>query len=121
MAATGRDLKAPKGDGFKVFKDNEDMKVDYTQLFPGVFKYEKDIVRGPSVSKLRGDDVDIMKSLIDKYDDDFDAMFKDIKLNYLQWSKTVLKTKHKAYYSHNQHKEDRRSRVYLRKPKGTAE
>ena len=102
-------MKPVKGaDGFKVFEEKPEFKKDYNELFGGVFKYEKDIVRGPSVAKLRGDDVDIMKALIAKYNDDFESMFKDIKTNYLQWSVGELKKKHTAYYAHNHHIEDRR-------------
>ena len=59
------------------------MKRDYNLLFPGVFKAEKDITYGPSLAKLRGDDLLITKSLHAKYGDNVDKMFKDIKLNYL--------------------------------------
>ena len=79
-------------------------KKDYNEIFKGHFKAEKDIVRGPSVAKLRGDDITIMKSLIAKHEDDLGAMTKDIKLNYMQWSKSVVATKYKAYYTHNHHK-----------------
>ena len=66
------------------------MKQDYNELFKGQFMYEKDIVRGPSVAKLRGDDVGIMKTLIGVYDDDVKGMAKDIKNNYMQWSRSEL-------------------------------
>ena len=50
-----------------------------------------------SQSKLRGDDLAIMKRLIKKYDEDVDSMFKDIKINYMQWSKSKLNTNLKAF------------------------
>ena len=65
---------------------NENYK-DYDKIFPGVFLAEKDIVRGPSVAKLRGDELKIMRELVQKYDDNIDRMFMDIKTNILQWSK----------------------------------
>lgn len=46
-----------------------------------------------------------MKRLIEKYDDDFDDMFKDIKLNYMQWSKGELKKKYKAMHAHGQNQQ----------------
>lgn len=61
--------------------------MDYLELFPNI-PSEKDITRGPSVAKLRGDDVMIVKKLIKKYGDDVDRMFKDIKTNVMQWSKS---------------------------------
>ena len=61
---------------------------------------EEDIVPAIPYPKLRGDDVHIMKRLIDKHADDYDSMFKDIKLNYMQWSKGQLKTKYKSYFAH---------------------
>lgn len=39
----------------------------------------------------------IMKKLIKKYGDDFDKMFKDIKMNYMQWTKGQLKKKYGQY------------------------
>lgn len=73
---------------------------DYLELFPGIMS-EKDITRGPSVAKLRGDDVHIVKGLIKKYGEDVDRMFKDIKTNVMQWSKSELQKKIKAYYAHD--------------------
>ena len=81
------------------------MKRDYNELFKGKFMYEKDIVRGPSVAKLRGDDVTIMKDLVAKYDDNISSMVRDIKTNYMQWSKSELSKKYKAYYAHNHDKQ----------------
>ena len=77
------------------------MKKDYNELFKGQFMLEKDIVRGPSVAKLRGDDVNIMMDLIAKHKEDISSMVKDIKTNYMQWSKSEVTTKYKAYYAHN--------------------
>ena len=34
---------------------------DYNKVFPGVFLSEKDIIRGPSVAKLRGEELKIMR------------------------------------------------------------
>jgi len=56
---------------------------------------------GPSVKKLRGDDVFIVKRLVDKYGEEIDRMFMDIKINYMQWSKSELKKKIKAYQIHH--------------------
>ena len=71
---------------------------DHAEMFKDLFPTK---VRGPSVKKLRGDDVHIMKRLIDKYGDNVDRMFMDIKLNYMQWSKGELKIKIKAYKIHH--------------------
>ena len=49
-----------------------------------------------SQSKLRGDDLIITKSLIKKYGEDVDLMSRDIKLNYMQWSKSKINTNLKA-------------------------
>ena len=76
------------------------MEKDFNELFPGVFKDEKDIVRGPGVAKLRGDDLILMRRLVKKHDDDVEAMFRDIKVNYMQWSKSVLTVKIKALKSY---------------------
>ena len=80
--------------------------MDLTQLFPGQFKSKDDIVYGPSVAKLRGDDLKITTRLIKKYGDNIDKMFKDIKLNYMQWSKGELKKKILAYQAHHTNKEE---------------
>ena len=80
------------------------MKRDYNELFPGVFMSEKDIKRGPSVAKLRGDDIDIVSKLVSKYDDDISKMVKDIKLNYMQWSTSEMQKKYKSFYAHNHNK-----------------
>ena len=76
------------------------MEKDFNTLFEGVFQEEKDIVRGPSVAKLRGDDLILMRRLVKKHDHDVDAMFRDIKVNYMQWSKSVLTKKIKALESY---------------------
>jgi len=65
---------------------------------------KEDIVPAIPQAKLRGDDIFIMQRLIKKYDDDFDSMFKDIKLNHMQWSKSELKTKYKSYFAHSMDK-----------------
>ena len=79
-------------------------QVDPNELFPGVFKHKDEIEPYVSVAKLRGDDVGIMKSLVAKYDDDAGAMSRDIKLNYMQWSKGQCKKNLKAYYAHGHDK-----------------
>ena len=61
---------------------------------------EKDIVRGPGVAKLRGDDLILMRRLVKKHDHDLEAMFRDIKVNVMQWSKSVLTMKLKALESY---------------------
>jgi len=65
---------------------------------------EEDIVLAIPQAKLRGDDVFIMERLIKKHSDDFDAMFRDIKLNYMQWSRGQLKTKSKSYFAYGMDK-----------------
>ena len=73
----------------EIVYEQQEPKNDYLELFPNILS-EKDITRGPSVAKLRGDDVHIVKKLIKKYGDDVDRMFKDIKTNVMQWSKSQL-------------------------------
>ena len=73
----------------EIVYEQQQPKNDYLELFPNILS-EKDITRGPSVAKLRGDDVHIVKKLIKKYGDDVDRMFKDIKTNVMQWSKSQL-------------------------------
>ena len=62
-----------------------------------MFKAQKDIIYGPSVAKLRGDDVGILRKLVAKYQADFTRMHIDIKLNYMQWSKSELRKKVESY------------------------
>ena len=75
-------------------------------MFPGMFKRADEIKPYNSVAKLRGDDVGIMQSLVKKHDDDIGAMARDIKLNYMQWSKGMCKTYLKAYYAHGHDKQE---------------
>ena len=81
----------PQRAGSKASKSAvQEKKRDYTALFPGVF-LSKDAAPTPTIAKLRGDDVGIMGRLVKKHGDDTDAMFMDLKLNYMQWSKSELK------------------------------
>ena len=93
---TGQKIREGKKDA----GEKPPLKQDFNELFKGVFKEEKDIVRGPSVAKLRGDDLIIMRRLVKKHSDDVEAMFRDIKVNYMQWSKSELKIKIKALESY---------------------
>ena len=86
---------------FNQSKKQPAKKHDYTKLFPGVFPSEK-AAPTPTIAKLRGDDVEIMRRLITKYDDDVDGMFRDIKTNYMQWSKGEIKKKLHSYSVHHQ-------------------
>ena len=70
-------------------------------MFPGVFQFKRDMKPYASQSKLRGDDLLIMKTLIKKYGEDVDKMSRDIKLNYLQWSKSKLNINLKALKAHH--------------------
>ncbi len=47
---------------------------------------------------MSSDDVPMIRKLIAKYEDDIKSMFRDIKLNFMQYSKGQLKSKLKAYY-----------------------
>ena len=68
---------------------------DLTKVFdlkkPEEVKYEE------CIKKLTSDDIQLMRKLIAKYGDDIKSMFKDIKLNFMQYSKGQLRNKHKAY------------------------
>ena len=70
-------------------------------VFAGMLPNKEDIVPAIPQAKLRGDDIFIVERLIKKYDDDFDSMYKDIKLNYMQWSKSELKTKYRSYHAYS--------------------
>mmetsp|Transcript_13901 Transcript_13901/g.21670 ORF Transcript_13901/g.21670 Transcript_13901/m.21670 type:complete len:126 (+) Transcript_13901:150-527(+) len=91
-----------KDQGLKSFKTEfaEGQKKDLTTLFPSLIA-KADIKPYVSVAKLRGDDVQIMKRLVDKHDDDLGAMARDIKTNVMQWSKSELKRKREAYIAHH--------------------
>ena len=54
----------------------------------------------PSVAKLRGDELVIMRLLVEKHGDDDDAMFRDIKTNVLQWSVGQVKKKKEALFAY---------------------
>jgi len=54
-----------------------------TNIFPGQLVRAEDAVPGIAQAKLRGDDLLIMERLVKKHDDDFEAMAKNIKLNYM--------------------------------------
>ena len=71
-----KDTKKKKGKAVK-------QKKDLTNIFPGQLVRPEDAVPGISQAKLRGDDLFIMERLVNKYDDDFEAMAKNIKLNYM--------------------------------------
>ena len=72
--------------------------------FPqGTFKNE-DQVEAATVAKLRGDDVAIVRNLVNKYDDDFGAWARDIKMNFMQWSKGECKRMHRRYFAHGMDK-----------------
>ena len=93
-----RAIKVLDGDNKKEIQPSKEFpekQKDYNELFPG-FKYASEIEPYESVAKLRGDDVFIMQRLDKKYGEDFDKMLMDTKLNYMQWSKSVLKRKHRA-------------------------
>ena len=78
---------------------------DPTKAFPeGTFVREDQVEPYTSCSKLRGDDVAIVRNLIDKYDDDFGAMARDIKTNFMQWSKGECRKMHKKFYAHGMDK-----------------
>ena len=72
-------------------------------MFPGVFLTEKERAAKatPSLAKLRGDELKIMRDLVKKYGDDVDGMFRDIKTNVLQWSVGQLKKKKEALRAHS--------------------
>ena len=54
-----------------------------------------------TIAKLRGDDVHIMERLYAKYGDDVDKMYRDIKINYMQWSPSELRRFLRAYKTHH--------------------
>ena len=52
------------------------------------------------MAKLRGDELVIMRSLVEKHGDDVNAMFRDIKTNVLQWSVGQVKKKREALFAY---------------------
>lgn len=75
-------MKAKKPDLAKVFNLKAKEEVKYEECH----------------KKLNSDDVSMMRQLIKKYGEDFKAMFRDIKLNFMQYSKGQLKAKYKSYF-----------------------
>lgn len=58
---------------------------DLTKVFK--LKAQEEVKYEECHKKLHMDDISMMRQLIRKYGDDFSAMFKDIKLNFMQYSK----------------------------------
>ena len=79
---TKKKSSKPVPDLNKVFKLKNTAEVKYEEIH----------------KKLNMDDVSMMKQLIRKYGDDFSAMFRDIKTNFMQYSKGQLKSKYKSYF-----------------------
>lgn len=103
----------PNNDYFKDESEEEEdqskgkkgKKPELKELFPHVKAAEFK----QTGKKLSTDEISIMKQLIKKYGDDYKVrvlllltalqkMFKDIKLNFMQWSKGELKTKYNLYF-----------------------
>ena len=62
-----------------------------TKVFPAIKPVEECVIK-PTVMRIRHDEEKICKKLIARHGkEDFLAMAKDIKLNYLQWSKGQCK------------------------------
>ena len=77
-------------------KTSKVAKPDLAKVFE--LKKDEEVECEECHKKLHNDDVSMMRQLIKKYDDDFSAMFRDIKMNFMQYSKGQLKAKCKAYY-----------------------
>jgi hypothetical protein len=75
-------------------------KVDLVDLF----KLKEGVEHVKTIKKLSSDDIPIMRKLVNKYGDNISKMFRDIKLNYMQWSKGELRKKYDAYMQHNDSK-----------------
>ena len=61
---------------------------------------ERDAKATPSVAKLRGDELVIMRLLVEKHGDDDLKMSRDIKTNVLQWSVGQVKKKREALFAY---------------------
>ena len=62
-------------------------KADLTEIFPEI-RPESECTIKPTVRKIKADEKEICKRLIKKYGtESFGKMARDIKVNYLQWSK----------------------------------
>ena len=70
---------------FVELPQRQEPKVDLAKVFK--LKQPEEVKYEDCVKKLHSDDVSMMKQLIAKYGDDFSKMFKDIKLNFMQYSK----------------------------------
>lgn len=76
---------------------------DLTQLFPEIKPLDECDV-SLTKKKLKHDEVKIVERLIAKYGagpENHGRMFKDIKLNYLQWSKGQISQKIQVYLGLN--------------------
>ena len=60
---------------------------DLTKLFPEIKSKEEAVIK-PTVRRLKADEKQICERLIKKYGtESYGKMARDIKVNYLQWSK----------------------------------
>ncbi|CDW86839.1 UNKNOWN [Stylonychia lemnae] len=96
------------------FKDENDLnKYDLKQLrkkpkLTELFDLQSAKEFKKTGKKLSSDDASMMKQLINKYGDDFKKMFKDIKLNFMQYSKGQLKEKYRTYQQFIQQANDKK-------------
>ena len=68
-------------------------KFDLSKIF--TLNSQKDVK--PTVKKLREDEISIVEKLVKKHGDDTSKMFRDIKINYEQWTAGVIKKKLASY------------------------
>mmetsp|Transcript_39519 Transcript_39519/g.45379 ORF Transcript_39519/g.45379 Transcript_39519/m.45379 type:complete len:180 (-) Transcript_39519:70-609(-) len=83
-------------------KEEKDVKVKVEKVQKvadkgGVLPEEKYVSTGKQ-KRLSEDDIKYCKKLVDKYGDDTRSMFRDIKLNILQWSEGEIAKKLKIYH-----------------------
>jgi len=73
------------------------VSVDPQTLFPEI-KSEKLAPFRKTPHKLAFEEDKLCAQMVKKYKEDTKKMFKDIKMNYLQWSEGQIKMKLKVYY-----------------------
>ena len=71
---------------------------DLTEVFPQIRPLDKCEIK-PTLFSLKHDEVTICERLVKKHgEDQFTDMAKDIKINYLQWSKGQCKKYVQAWF-----------------------
>ncbi len=77
-------------------EESKDLSEVFKSLKPqSEAKFEK------TIKKLNEDETKIVQKLIAKYENNYRGMQRDIKLNFMQWSKGQAKKKCETYLNHH--------------------